>query len=62
MGWGHDGSQNVFAHCAQTLTRRKLKLGDFNIDVCNIQKVSFGSLGYPALSLQRVCQGVLEIF
>ena len=30
MGGGHDGpSQNVFDHCAQTLRRRKLKLGDF---------------------------------
>ena len=29
-GGGHDGpSQNVFDHCAQTLRRRKLKLGDF---------------------------------
>ena len=25
----HDGSQNVFDHCAQTFRRRKLKLGDF---------------------------------
>ena len=30
MGGGHDGPpQNVFAHFAQTLRRRKLKLGDF---------------------------------
>ena len=26
---GHNGPQNVFDHCAQTLRRRKLKLGDF---------------------------------
>ena len=26
---GHDGPPNVFDHCAQTLRRRKLKLGDF---------------------------------
>ena len=31
MGGGgeHDGPQNVFDHCAQTLRGRKLKLGDF---------------------------------
>ena len=29
MGRGHDGPQNVFDHCAKTLRRRKLKLGDF---------------------------------
>ena len=29
MGGGHDAPQNVFDHCAQTLWRRKLKLGDF---------------------------------
>ena len=34
MGGGGGGrgmldSQNVFDHCAQTLQRRKLKLGDF---------------------------------
>ena len=28
-GWGHDGPQNVFDHCAQTRRRRKLKLGEF---------------------------------
>ena len=28
-GGGHDASQNVFDHCAQTLRERKLKLGDF---------------------------------
>ena len=28
-GGGHDGPQNGFDHCAQTLRRRKLKLGDF---------------------------------
>ena len=26
---GHDGPRNVFDHCAQTLRKRKLKLGDF---------------------------------
>ena len=26
---GHDAPQNVFDHCAQTLRKRKLKLGDF---------------------------------
>ena len=26
---GHDGPQNVFEHCAQTLSMRKLKLRDF---------------------------------
>ena len=29
LGGGHDAPQNVFDHCAQTLRRRKLKLGDF---------------------------------
>ena len=29
MGGGMMAPQNVFAHCAQTLRRRKLKLGDF---------------------------------
>ena len=28
-GGGHDSSQNVFDHCAQTLRRRKLKLSNF---------------------------------
>ena len=26
------------------------------------KKLFFGSLGYPVLPQQRVCQGVLEIF
>ena len=33
MGGGHDApppKKNVFEHCAQTLRRRKLKLGDFS--------------------------------
>ena len=30
-----------FDHCAQTLRRRKLKLGDFNINLWNIQKKLF---------------------
>ena len=25
----HDGPQNVFDHCAQTLSSREVKLGDF---------------------------------
>ena len=29
MRGGHDDPQNIFDHCAQTLRRRKLKLGDF---------------------------------
>ena len=28
-GGGHDALQNVFDHCALTLMKRKLKLGDF---------------------------------
>ena len=28
-GGGMMAPQNVFAHCAQTVRRRKLKLGDF---------------------------------
>ena len=34
----------------------------YNINLFSIKKVIFGSLGYPALPWQRVCQGVLEIF
>ena len=33
------GPQNVFDHCAQTLRRRNLKLGDFNINLWNIKKL-----------------------
>ena len=33
--------QNIFDHCAQTLRRRKLKLGDFNINLCSIKKSYF---------------------
>ena len=29
----------------------------FNINLFSIKKVIFGSLGYPALPWQRVCQG-----
>ena len=43
MGWG---GGNVFDHCAQTLKRIKLKLGDF---YGASKKVIFGSLGYPML-------------
>ena len=28
-GGGHDAPQNVFDHCAETLRKRKMKLGDF---------------------------------
>ena len=60
---GMMGPQNVFDHCAQTLRRRELKLGDFLILIyLASRKVIFGSLGYPALPWQRICQGVLEIF
>ena len=38
--------QNVFDHCAQTLKRRILNLGDFNINLLSIKKVIVGSLGY----------------
>ena len=34
----------------------------FNINLCSIKKSYFGSLGYPALPWQQVCQEVLEIF
>ena len=33
----------------------------FNINLFSIKKVLLGSLGYPVLPQQRVCQGVLEI-
>ena len=33
--------QNVFDHCAQTLRMRKLKLGDFNINLCSSKKCYF---------------------
>ena len=63
MGGGHDGPQNVFDHRAQTLRKRKLKLGDFLILIyVASKKVIFGSLGYRVLPWQRVCQGVLETF
>ena len=32
--------QNVFVHCAQTLRWKKLKLGEFNINLCRIKKIS----------------------
>ena len=34
-------NQNVFDHFAQTLRIRKLKLGDFNINLCSIKKSYF---------------------
>ena len=39
--------QNAFDHCAQTLRRRKLKLDDFNINLCSIKKSYFW---FPRLS------------
>ena len=49
-GGGMMAPQNVFDHCAQTLRRRKLKLGNFLILIYGAsKKVIFGSLGYPVL-------------
>ena len=62
MGGGMIAPQNAFDHCAQTLRRRKLKLADFQYQSMKHKKDIFGSLGYPVLPQQRVCQGVLEIF
>ena len=39
--------QNVFDHCAKTLWRRKLELGDFYINSCSIKKSYFW---FPRLS------------
>ena len=54
--------QNVFDHCAQTLCRRKLTLGDLILIYGVSKKVIFGSISYSVLPWQRVCQRVLEIF
>ena len=37
-------------------------MATFNSNLFSIKKVNFGSLGYPVLPWQRVCQRVLEIF
>ena len=58
MGGGHDSPQNVF----DLTTVLKRLLGESYINLWSIKKVIFGSLGYPVLQQQRVCQGVLEIF
>ena len=44
------------------LGRGSLNLVTFNINLFSIKKVIFGSLCYPLLPWQRVCQGVVEIF
>ena len=49
--------QNVFDHCTQMLRRRKLKPGDLILIYVASKKLIFGSLGYPVLPWQRVCQG-----
>ena len=54
---GHDGPQNVFDHCAQTLKRTKLKLGDLILIYLASKKVIFGSLCYPVLPWQPVVRG-----
>ena len=44
------------------LGRGSWNLVTININLFSIKKSYFGSLGYPVLPWQRVCQGVLEIF
>ena len=46
MRGGIMAQQNVFAHCAQTLRWKKLKLGEFNINLCRIKRY----LWFPRLS------------
>ena len=47
-----------------TTVPKRVRGGSWNLVTfnINIEKLIFGSLGYPALPWQRVCQGVLEIF
>ena len=49
--------QNVFDHCAQTLWRRKLKFGDFNINLWSIKKVIFW---FPWLSSVTIATSLPE--
>ena len=63
MGRGHDGPTKLFLTTVpKRLAGGSSNLVTFNINICSIKKVIFGSLGYPVLPWQRVCQGVLEIF
>ena len=41
--------QNVFDHCAHTLRRGKLKLGDLILIYGASENISFGFLDYPVL-------------
>ena len=41
MGGGGGGASHVFDHCAQTLRRRKLKLGDFFLLIYGASKRLF---------------------
>ena len=62
----HDGPQNVFDHCAQTLRRRKVKLCDFNINLWSIKKVTVwfprSSSVTIATSLYREYSRFFEVF
>ena len=53
--------QNIFDHCAQTLSRRKLKYCDFNINIQSIKKVIFGSGVTKAMSLSGNTQDFLKL-
>ena len=53
--------QNVFDHCAQTLRRRKLKLGTFNINLWSI-KISFWFLRLSVFTIGTSLSGSTRDF
>ena len=59
MGGGHDGPQNVFDHCAQTLRRRKLT---FNINLCSIRKSYFWFPGLSDVTMATSLSGITRDF
>ena len=63
-GGGHKMTpQNVFDHGAQTLRRRKLKLGDFlNINLCSIKKSYFWSPRLSGVTMARSLLGSTRDF
>ena len=59
MGGGLMAPQNAFDHHAQMHKRRKPNPCEFQYQpMWHQKKVIFGSLGYPVLPRQQVCQGV----
>ena len=61
-GGGADGPQNVLDHCAQTLRWRKLKLGDFNINLYSIKKSYFWFPGLSGATMATSLSGSTRIF